>query len=28
VRFTPALSEQHERLWDELKDDIIKGTDV
>jgi len=28
VRFTPAFSEQHERLWDELKDDIIKGTDV
>jgi NitT/TauT family transport system ATP-binding protein len=28
VRFTAAFSEQHERLWDELKDDIIKGTDV
>ena len=28
VRFTPAFSEQHERLWDELKDDIVKGTDV
>jgi NitT/TauT family transport system ATP-binding protein len=28
VRFTPAFSEQHERLWDELKDDIIKGTEV
>lgn len=28
VRFTPAFSEQHEQLWDELKDDIIKGTDV
>jgi len=27
VRFTPAFSEQHEQLWDELKDDIIKGTD-
>jgi NitT/TauT family transport system ATP-binding protein len=28
VRFTRAFSEQHERLWDELKDDIDKGTDV
>jgi NitT/TauT family transport system ATP-binding protein len=28
VRFTRAFSEQHERLWDELKDDIAKGTDV
>ena len=28
VRFTSAFSEQHERLWDELKDDIVKGTDV
>jgi len=28
VRFTRAFSEQHERLWDELKDDVMKGTDV
>jgi NitT/TauT family transport system ATP-binding protein len=28
VRFTHGFAEQHERLWDELKDDIIKGTDV
>ena len=24
VRFTPAFSEQHEQLWDELKDDVAK----
>jgi NitT/TauT family transport system ATP-binding protein len=28
VRFSRAFSEQHERLWDELKDDVMKGTDV
>jgi hypothetical protein len=28
VRFTEGFAQQHERLWDELKDDIIKGTSV
>jgi len=28
IRFTEDFAHQHERLWDELKDDIIKGTDV
>jgi len=28
VRFTEGFARQHERLWDELKDDIAKGTDV
>jgi NitT/TauT family transport system ATP-binding protein len=28
VRFTEGFAQQHEQLWDELKDDIIKGTSV
>ena len=28
IRFTEDFAQQHERLWDELKDDIIKGTEV
>ena len=28
IRFSEDFARQHERLWDELKDDIIKGTDV
>ena len=28
IRFTEDFAHQHERLWDELKDDIVKGTDV
>jgi NitT/TauT family transport system ATP-binding protein len=28
VRFSEAFGHLHETLWDELKDDIVKGTDV
>ena len=28
VRFAPAFSRVHEQLWDELKDEVRKGTDV
>ena len=28
VRFTEAFSRLHEQLWDELKDEVAKGTDV
>jgi NitT/TauT family transport system ATP-binding protein len=28
VRFAPTFSQLHERLWEELKDEVRKGTDV
>jgi NitT/TauT family transport system ATP-binding protein len=28
VRFTEAFAHLHEALWDELKDEVVKGTDV
>jgi NitT/TauT family transport system ATP-binding protein len=28
VRFTEAFAHLHEELWDELKDEVVKGTDV
>ena len=28
IRFTEAFSRLHEQLWDELKDEVAKGTDV
>ena len=28
IRFSEAFGQMHEALWDELKDDIVKGTDV
>jgi len=28
IRFSEAFGRMHEALWDELKDDIVKGTDV
>lgn len=28
VRFTQAFAQLHEELWDELKDEVVKGTDV
>jgi NitT/TauT family transport system ATP-binding protein len=28
IRFTEDFAHRHEQLWDELKDDIVKGTDV
>jgi NitT/TauT family transport system ATP-binding protein len=28
IRFSDAFSRIHERLWDELKDEVSKGTDV
>ena len=28
VRFSPVFSELHEKLWDELKDEVGKGTEV
>jgi len=28
VRFSPEFGRLHEALWDELKDEVAKGTDV
>jgi NitT/TauT family transport system ATP-binding protein len=28
ARFTPEFARLHEALWDELKDEVVKGTDV
>ena len=28
VRFDPLFARLHEELWDELKDDVVKGTDI
>ena len=28
VRFTEHFARLHEELWDELKDEVVKGTDV
>jgi NitT/TauT family transport system ATP-binding protein len=28
IRFAPEFSRIHEELWDELKDEVVKGTDV
>ena len=28
VRFSPDFARLHEALWDELKDEVVKGTDV
>jgi hypothetical protein len=28
VRFTPIFGELHEGLWNELKDEVSKGTDA
>jgi NitT/TauT family transport system ATP-binding protein len=28
ARFSPAFASLHEELWDELKDEVTKGTDL